>query len=129
MEHLNLKIVHLRATQVLQSQLPRAIEYSTHCISGCEVDAEASSPRGQEEDEDVGSLLEVRNHVPSLVDLWAAIEPHERVLTMRHVLLQEVDHSGHLRVNEDAVAVSLQLGQEAVEDKKFSGVKDESFFV
>ena len=48
---------------------------------------------------------------------------------MRHVLLQEVDHSGHLRVNEDAVAVSLQLGQEAVEDKKFSGVKDESFFV
>ena len=35
---------------------------------------------------------------------------------MRHVLLQEVDHSGHLRVNEDAVAVSLQLGQEAVEE-------------
>jgi hypothetical protein len=27
------------------------------------------------------------------VDLGAAVQPHERVLPVRHVLLQQIDHS------------------------------------
>ena len=94
-----------------------------------QIDSEASGSCRQEEDEDVGPLLEVGDHVATLVDLWAAVQPHEGVLAMRHVLLQQVDHSRHLRIDENSVAVGFESGEKSVEDEQFSGVKNKSFFV
>ena len=63
------------------------------------------------------------------MDLGAAVQPHEGVLPMSHVLLQKVDHPGHLGVDQDPVALRLELGKKSVENEKFSGVENESFFV
>ena len=114
-----MKLLNLNRTEI----------FYAYRVCSCQIDAEASGSGRQEEDEDVGPLLEVGDHVATLVDLWAAVQPHEGVLAMRHVLLQQVNHPCHLRIDEDSMAFSFESGQESVEDEQFSGVKDESFLV
>jgi hypothetical protein len=46
-----------------------------------------------------------------------------------HVLLEEVDHARHLRINEHAVTAGFESGQKAVEDVKLSGIGNERLFV
>ena len=77
----------------------------TYSVSGREVDPQPPGPGGEEEDEDVGSCLEVGDHVASFADLGRSVQPHERVLPVGHVLLQQVDHPRHLGVDQDAVAL------------------------
>ena len=48
---------------------------------------------------------------------------------MRHVLLQQVDHPGHLTVDENPVAALLQSGQQTVQDVELPAVRDEALSV
>ena len=106
---------------LVHSWVPVAV-IEDHSVRRRQVDPKTACPRGEEKDEDVLPVLEVGDHVPALVDLAAAIEPHVAVLPVAHVLLQQVDHPRHLAVDQDPVAALLQPGKQPVQDKELSGV-------
>lgn len=43
--------------------------------------------------------------------------------------LQQVDHAGHLGVNEDAMPLRLQLSQEQVQSVEFPAVRDQTLLI
>ena len=94
-----------------------------------EVDAETPRPRAQQEHEDVVAALEVRHHVPTLGDLAAAIQPDVGVLTVAHVLLQQVDHPGHLGVDEHPVSALLQPGQQPVQHAELASIRNQTLAI
>ena len=65
-------------------------------VGRCQIDAETSCPGAEKKDKNVLPLLEVSHHVSPLVYLAAAVQPDVAVLAVGHVLVQQVDHSGHL---------------------------------
>ena len=42
---------------------------------------------------------------------------------MRHVLFQEINHPGHLAVDQDPVAVLLEPGQQPIQDVQLPSVR------
>ena len=106
---------------LVNSRVPVAvIEYNSVCRS--KVDSQTASPCGEEKDKYILPVLEVGNHVASLVDLTASVEPHVAVLAVAHVLLQQVDHPSHLTVDQHSVSTLLQPGKQPIQYKELSSI-------
>ncbi len=69
-------------------------------------------------------LLEVVHHVSAIGNPRGPIKPDIRVSPIGHELLQKVNHSSHLGVNEHPVPFSLQLSQELVQHRHLATVID-----
>ena len=94
-----------------------------------EVDAQPPRPGAQQEHEDVIAALEVGHHVPPLRDLAAAIQPDVGVLPVAHELLQQVDHPGHLGVDEHPVPALLEPGQQPIQHIELASVRDQALAI
>ncbi len=82
-----------------------------------EVHAHAARARGDEEDEEVGpGGVEAAQVEAALHAVGGAVEARVLVAAEEAVVLQDVEHGGELREEEDAVAVRLELGEHAVEE-------------
>jgi hypothetical protein len=71
-------------------------------------------------------LLPVDDHVSPIFEARISIQPQVLVLPKDHVLLHQIDHPGHLEVNETTMTFALQLHEKGVEHCEFTRVEDES---
>mmetsp|Transcript_20639 Transcript_20639/g.79043 ORF Transcript_20639/g.79043 Transcript_20639/m.79043 type:complete len:211 (-) Transcript_20639:787-1419(-) len=85
-------------------------------VGGGQVDAEAASPRGEEEDE-LRRARRVESVDPFLPvpARHAAVDAAELVALVDHVVFQHVQHPRHLREDQHSVPSLLQLRQHLVE--------------
>ena len=83
------------------------VEYDRVC--GSQVDTKTTSTGRQQEHEDFRPLLEVRNRVPTILQLRASVQAAVLVVPVRQVLLHEIDHTSHLEVQQYTVTTRLEL--------------------
>ena len=95
-------------------------------VGGVEIDAQSAGPRRQHEDElgRARSVVLLDLSVPVLVRRLA-VDATVAVAAVPTVVLEDVKNSGHLREDEDARVLALQLGQQLVEDGQFLRVEDQ----
>lgn len=102
----------------------RVVEDDAVC--GCEVETETTRASGEEEEEDFGFVLEVGDHISSVLDLGGTVQTQVLVLPVREILFRKVHHARHLEVEQDAVTTCLQLYEELVQGGELARVGDEA---
>ena len=111
---------------------PARVERQKTKISGLEGKKGTASEferenREREKGEERDSLgLPRRDHIPSIRDLGVSIESKVLVLTVDEVLLDEVDHLGHLEVEQNSMSSLLEFSKEEIQSSEFGRVEDES---
>src|ERR1700728_4882511 len=88
----------------------RVIEYDR--VSRRQVDAQATGARRQQEDEDLWPCLEVVHRVSTILEFRASVKATVFIVAVSQVLFHQVNHSGHLEIEEDSVPSHLELPQQ-----------------
>lgn len=78
-------------------------------VGGSQVYAKTTGSGGQDEDEDVGILVEVVYQILSLLDRSLAVQTEISVTSDLEILLHDVHHHGELGEYQDSVPVVLHL--------------------
>ena len=99
-------------------------------VCGGEVDAEAARPGREEEDElllggGAQVAVEAIDAQLPLRGAHVAVEPLEAVAARQQVVLEDVEHLGHLAEDEHPVVVGLELGQQQLEQLHLAAALDE----
>ena len=66
------------------------------------------------EDEDLGSRLEVVDRVSSVFEFRGSVKAEVLVVAVGEIFFHEIDHSSHLKVEQDTMAAFLELEEQLV---------------
>mmetsp|Transcript_8835 Transcript_8835/g.30371 ORF Transcript_8835/g.30371 Transcript_8835/m.30371 type:complete len:382 (+) Transcript_8835:666-1811(+) len=116
-------VAPVHGLQVLLRVPVRVVDH--HGIRRREVDAQTPGSRREQKVVEVGVLVERVNGIPPVRQAHTPVDPASLLAHVLQVDLEQVQHLGHLREDEDLVAVLVELGEEPVQELHLPTLLDE----
>lgn len=70
-----------------------------------------------------------RDHVPSLIDRTATIQPQILVLSVNQVFFRQIHHPRHLEVEQNTMSARFEFLEEIIQSREFGRINDQSLTV